>query len=157
MLIYKENNFNDLTRVSGNFSSDVKGFLLNVYFPILLTHFRWWAYFKVQESKGFLPQTEGGCHTLQQSVRYRQLHLRAPGDPAANWHHHSPGEAPDLVIERHWNSRPSLTIDSLIASVSDFQVSTMGITPFFVENVSELQLCAISLVTAVSFGWYFSV
>lgn len=27
----------------------------------------------------------------------------------------------------------------------------MGITPFFVENVSELQLCAIKLVTAVSF------
>lgn len=26
----------------------------------------------------------------------------------------------------------------------------MGITPFFVENVSELQLCAIKLVTAVS-------
>lgn len=31
-----------------------------------------------------------------------------------------------------------------------FQVSSMGITPFFVENVSELQLCAIKLVTAVS-------
>lgn len=31
------------------------------------------------------------------------------------------------------------------------QVSSMGITPFFVENVSELQLCAIKLVTAVSF------
>lgn len=30
------------------------------------------------------------------------------------------------------------------------QVSSMGITPFFVENVSELQLCAIKLVTAVS-------
>ncbi|XP_058473856.1 nipped-B-like protein B isoform X2 [Solea solea] len=29
------------------------------------------------------------------------------------------------------------------------QVSTLGITPFFVENVSELQLCAITLVTAV--------
>jgi len=28
----------------------------------------------------------------------------------------------------------------------------MGITPFFVENVSELQLCAIKLVTAVSLG-----
>ncbi len=27
----------------------------------------------------------------------------------------------------------------------------MGITPFFVENVSELQLCAIKLVTAVCF------
>lgn len=34
-----------------------------------------------------------------------------------------------------------------------FQVSSMGITPFFVENVSELQLCAIKLVTAV--GFYF--
>ena len=33
-----------------------------------------------------------------------------------------------------------------------FQVSSMGITPFFVENVSELQLCAIKLVTAVSSG-----
>ncbi len=31
------------------------------------------------------------------------------------------------------------------------QVSSMGITPFFVENVSELQLCAIKLVTAVCF------
>lgn len=30
------------------------------------------------------------------------------------------------------------------------QVSSLGITPFFVENVSELQLCAIKLVTAVS-------
>uniref|UniRef100_A0A672MT95 Nipped-B protein n=1 Tax=Sinocyclocheilus grahami TaxID=75366 RepID=A0A672MT95_SINGR len=29
------------------------------------------------------------------------------------------------------------------------QVSSLGITPFFVENVSELQLCAIKLVTAV--------
>lgn len=31
----------------------------------------------------------------------------------------------------------------------------MGITPFFVENVSELQLCAIKLVTAVSLFWFF--
>lgn len=31
----------------------------------------------------------------------------------------------------------------------------MGITPFFVENVSELQLCAIKLVTAVSFSLAF--
>lgn len=30
----------------------------------------------------------------------------------------------------------------------------MGITPFFVENVSELQLCAIKLVTAVRFHFY---
>lgn len=29
-------------------------------------------------------------------------------------------------------------------------MSTLGITPFFVENVSDLQLCAITLVTAVS-------
>lgn len=34
--------------------------------------------------------------------------------------------------------------------LSDLQVSTLGITPFFVENVCELQLCAITLVTAVS-------
>lgn len=31
----------------------------------------------------------------------------------------------------------------------------MGITPFFVENVSELQLCAIKLVTAVSLFLFF--
>lgn len=36
-----------------------------------------------------------------------------------------------------------------------FQVSSMGITPFFVENVSELQLCAIKLVTAVSYLFIF--
>ena len=36
-----------------------------------------------------------------------------------------------------------------------FQVSSMGITPFFVENVSELQLCAIKLVTAVSLWVFF--
>lgn len=36
--------------------------------------------------------------------------------------------------------------------LSDLQVSTLGITPFFVENVCELQLCAITLVTAVSSG-----
>lgn len=38
---------------------------------------------------------------------------------------------------------------SHIVHVPFFQVSSMGITPFFVENVSELQLCAIKLVTAV--------
>lgn len=38
-----------------------------------------------------------------------------------------------------------------------FQVSSMGITPFFVENVSELQLCAIKLVTAVSLFCFSSV
>lgn len=36
------------------------------------------------------------------------------------------------------------------SSFLNLQVSSMGITPFFVENVSELQLCAIKLVTAVS-------
>lgn len=35
-------------------------------------------------------------------------------------------------------------------SAALLQVSSMGITPFFVENVSELQLFAIKLVTAVS-------
>lgn len=38
-----------------------------------------------------------------------------------------------------------------------FQVSSMGITPFFVENVSELQLCAIKLVTAVSFCFFLTL
>lgn len=38
---------------------------------------------------------------------------------------------------------------SHIVHVPSCQVSSMGITPFFVENVSELQLCAIKLVTAV--------
>lgn len=37
---------------------------------------------------------------------------------------------------------------------SFYQVSSMGITPFFVENVSELQLCAIKLVTAVSISFF---
>ncbi|KAM9590527.1 nipped-B-like protein isoform 5-T7 [Morphnus guianensis] len=37
----------------------------------------------------------------------------------------------------------------LLTDTTILQVSSMGITPFFVENVSELQLCAIKLVTAV--------
>uniref|UniRef100_A0A665VUX1 Nipped-B protein n=1 Tax=Echeneis naucrates TaxID=173247 RepID=A0A665VUX1_ECHNA len=37
----------------------------------------------------------------------------------------------------------------LLTDNTILQVSTLGITPFFVENVSELQLCAITLVTAV--------
>ncbi|XP_009299463.2 nipped-B-like protein A isoform X1 [Danio rerio] len=37
----------------------------------------------------------------------------------------------------------------LMTDTTILQVSSMGITPFFVENVSELQLCAIKLVTAV--------
>ncbi|NXE42983.1 NIPLB protein, partial [Ptilorrhoa leucosticta] len=38
----------------------------------------------------------------------------------------------------------------LLTDTTILQISSMGITPFFVENVSELQLCAIKLVTAVS-------
>ncbi|XP_051539600.1 nipped-B-like protein B isoform X2 [Myxocyprinus asiaticus] len=37
----------------------------------------------------------------------------------------------------------------LMTDTTILQVSSLGITPFFVENVSELQLCAINLVTAV--------
>ncbi|KAJ7987132.1 hypothetical protein DPEC_G00335580 [Dallia pectoralis] len=37
----------------------------------------------------------------------------------------------------------------LMTDTTILQVSSMGITPFFVEGVSELQLCAIKLVTAV--------
>ncbi|XP_011477343.1 nipped-B-like protein isoform X2 [Oryzias latipes] len=37
----------------------------------------------------------------------------------------------------------------LLTDTTILQVSSMGITPFFVENVSELQLCAIKLVTMV--------
>uniref|UniRef100_A0AAY4CDS9 Nipped-B protein n=1 Tax=Denticeps clupeoides TaxID=299321 RepID=A0AAY4CDS9_9TELE len=37
----------------------------------------------------------------------------------------------------------------LLTDTTILQVSSMGITPFFVENISELQLCAIKLVTAV--------
>ncbi|XP_066509612.1 nipped-B-like protein A [Hoplias malabaricus] len=37
----------------------------------------------------------------------------------------------------------------LMTDTTILQVSSMGITPFFVENVSELQLCAIRLVTVV--------
>ncbi|XP_018423759.1 PREDICTED: nipped-B-like protein isoform X2 [Nanorana parkeri] len=37
----------------------------------------------------------------------------------------------------------------LLTDTTILQVSSMGITPFFVENVSELQLCAIKQVTAV--------
>ncbi|XP_041825130.1 nipped-B-like protein B [Melanotaenia boesemani] len=37
----------------------------------------------------------------------------------------------------------------LLTDTTVLQVSNLGITPFFVENVSELQLCAITLVTAV--------
>jgi cohesin loading factor subunit SCC2 len=31
-----------------------------------------------------------------------------------------------------------------------FQVSTLGVGPFFVENISEIQLNAMKLVTTVS-------
>ncbi|XP_039532073.1 nipped-B-like protein B isoform X2 [Pimephales promelas] len=37
----------------------------------------------------------------------------------------------------------------LMTDTTILQISSLGITPFFVENVSELQLCAIKLVTAV--------
>lgn len=37
----------------------------------------------------------------------------------------------------------------LMTDTTILQVSTLGITPFFVENVSELQLCSITLVTAI--------
>ncbi|XP_073477419.1 nipped-B-like protein isoform X3 [Aquarana catesbeiana] len=37
----------------------------------------------------------------------------------------------------------------LLTDTTILQVSSMGITPFFVESVSELQLCGIKLVTAV--------
>ncbi|XP_040194405.1 nipped-B-like protein isoform X3 [Rana temporaria] len=37
----------------------------------------------------------------------------------------------------------------LLTDTTILQVSSMGITPFFVEGVSELQLCGIKLVTAV--------
>uniref|UniRef100_A0A8C6XQP6 Nipped-B protein n=1 Tax=Naja naja TaxID=35670 RepID=A0A8C6XQP6_NAJNA len=37
----------------------------------------------------------------------------------------------------------------LLTDTTILQISSTGITPFFVENVSELQLCAIKLVTAV--------
>uniref|UniRef100_A0A3Q2QX81 Nipped-B protein n=1 Tax=Fundulus heteroclitus TaxID=8078 RepID=A0A3Q2QX81_FUNHE len=37
----------------------------------------------------------------------------------------------------------------LLTDTTILQVSSLGITPFFVENVNELQLCAISIVTAV--------
>ncbi|XP_008422496.1 nipped-B-like protein B isoform X2 [Poecilia reticulata] len=37
----------------------------------------------------------------------------------------------------------------LLTDTTILQVSNLGITPFFVENVNELQLCAISVVTAV--------
>lgn len=49
----------------------------------------------------------------------------------------------------------SLSLLMLFPSCPLSQVSSMGITPFFVENVSELQLCAIKLVTAVSFVFFF--
>uniref|UniRef100_A0A9J8BTE5 Nipped-B protein n=1 Tax=Cyprinus carpio carpio TaxID=630221 RepID=A0A9J8BTE5_CYPCA len=38
----------------------------------------------------------------------------------------------------------------LLTDTTILQISSLGITPFFVENVSELQLCGIKLVTAVS-------
>ncbi|KAL2091754.1 hypothetical protein ACEWY4_011552 [Coilia grayii] len=37
----------------------------------------------------------------------------------------------------------------LLTDTTILQMSSMGITPFFVENISELQLCAIKLVTVV--------
>lgn len=47
------------------------------------------------------------------------------------------------------------TIRQFMPWTFSFKVSSMGITPFFVENVSELQLCAIKLVTAVSVSFSF--
>ncbi|XP_071658587.1 nipped-B-like protein isoform X3 [Patagioenas fasciata] len=47
------------------------------------------------------------------------------------------------------NSLSELLEIQLLTDTTILQVSSMGITPFFVENVSELQLCAIKLVTAV--------
>ncbi|CAL8321731.1 unnamed protein product [Lota lota] len=37
----------------------------------------------------------------------------------------------------------------LLTDTTVLQVTSMGMTPFFVENISELQLCSIQLVTAV--------
>lgn len=53
----------------------------------------------------------------------------------------------------HADSKISFSISKMMKSALVFlsiQISSLGITPFFVENVSELQLCAIKLVTAVS-------
>ncbi|XP_069483246.1 nipped-B-like protein isoform X4 [Ambystoma mexicanum] len=50
----------------------------------------------------------------------------------------------DIVI-----SMSELLEIQLLTDTTILQISSMGITPFFVENVSELQLCAIKLVTAV--------
>ena len=55
---------------------------------------------------------------------------------------------------------------SLLAELLNIQVltdtavlhaSSMGVAPFFVESVSELQLSALKLVTTVSYYWYFSL
>lgn len=52
-----------------------------------------------------------------------------------------------IKVDCNWNQLEMCSNYSFYVCV---QVSSMGITPFFVENVSELQLCAIKLVTAVS-------
>lgn len=95
--------------------------------------------------------TQATCdrHVVQQSVRHCQQHLGAPRDSAAYRHHHPAGTNTEL---RSWFEVGVVFADLVMVGLDFFpQVSSMGITPFFVENVSELQLCAIKLVTAVSF------
>lgn len=98
--------------------------------------------------------TQATCdyHVVQQSVRHCQQHRWAPRDPATYRHHHPPGKdcndcshQPNIFTAVHMMFHKILFFS---------QVSSMGITPFFVENVSELQLCAIKLVTAVSLFFF---
>jgi cohesin loading factor subunit SCC2 len=55
---------------------------------------------------------------------------------------------------------------SLLAELLNIQVltdtavlhaSSMGVAPFFVESVSELQLSALKLVTTVSYMWHLKI
>jgi len=43
-----------------------------------------------------------------------------------------------------------LCLEACIYFIVKFQLSTLAVSPFFVENISELQLSALKLVTSVS-------
>jgi len=47
-------------------------------------------------------------------------------------------------------------LEACIYLIVKFQLSTLAVSPFFVENISELQLSALKLVTSVSILIFFS-
>lgn len=101
--------------------------------------------------------TQATCdyHVVQQSVWHCQQHRWATRDPTTYRHHHPPGKNLKYnVADCSYQVKKFKSRNESCYPLFFFQVSSMGITPFFVENVSELQLCAIKLVTAVSLCFF---